>query len=260
MLKIPTQSWRAWRSWLAACRTKTAGLESPANRQPGKAALRARSVSVLATLLSVNLLASPAQHPKRLINSYQVDLSPLFKWWAKHEGPRPLASWVHITGSIVGTNAVGWILEAQVEGADKAEGSTRAAGHDPLKIILRTPPVEDLADFQSLSSKLAALNAQRTTLTTEETQDKEREQAVAAQQRGARGNRARMLSLEDRQLKQAENQAKAGQKPLDQQIQEIKSKLASYGSTDRYAVDCFALDLQSDYEKMPVYDHGRIMK
>lgn len=223
--------------------------------------VKARLVSALAALTSMSLLASPVQHSKRLINVYQVDLSPLFKWWTKHEGPRPLAAWVHITGAIVATNAVGWIVEANVEGAEKMEGNAGpGSGYDPLKIILRTPPLEDLTDFQGLSSKLATLNAQRATLATEEAQDKEREQVVAAQQHGARGSRGRILSFEDRQLKQAENQAKAGQKPLDQQIQEIKAKLAVYGSTDRYTVDSFALDLQSDYEKMPVYDHGRIMK
>lgn len=223
--------------------------------------LKARFVSAFAVLISLSPVASPLQHPKRLLNSYQVDLNPLFKWWTKHEGPRPLSSWVHITGSIAGTNAAGWILEAQVEGADKREVSNRAAPtHDSTKIILRTPPVEDLAEFQGLSSRLAALNTQRSTLATEESQDKQREQAVAAQQRAARGNRARVLSLEDRQLKQAENDAKASQKPLDQQIQELKSKLAVYGSTDHYTVDCFALDLQADYEHLPVYDHGRIMQ
>ena len=214
----------------------------------------------LAALASASLMAGPLQHPRRLINAYQVDLNPLFKWWTKHEGPRPLSSWVHITGTIVGTNAAGWIVEAQVEDAHKEEGNPRAGtARDPLKIILRTPPVEDLVDFQTLSSKLAALNAQRASLASEESHDKEREQAVAAQQRGARGSRARFLSLEDGQLKQAENVAKAGQKPLDQQIQELKSKLAAYGRADRYSLDCFALDLQTDYEGMPVYEHGRIM-
>jgi hypothetical protein len=219
----------------------------------------ARWFSALAVVISASLMASPLQHPKRLINSYQVDLNPLFKWWSKHEGPRPLSSWVHITGTIVGTNAAGWIVAAQVEGAHKEEGNARAgSAHDPLKIILRTPPVEDLADFQTLSSRLAALNAQRASLAAEESQDKEREQAVAAQQHGARGSRARLLSMEDKQLKQAENVAKAGQKPLDQQIQELKSKLAVYGGTDHYAVDCFGLDLQTDHEGMPVYEHGRV--
>jgi hypothetical protein len=172
-----------------------------------------------------------------------------------------LSSWVHMTGSIVGTNAAGWIVEAQVEGANKAEGNNNAgSAHEPLKIILKSPPVEDLVDFQTLSSRLAALNDQRATLASQESQDKEREQAVASQQRGARGYGARVLSMEDRQLKRAENEAKAGQKPLDQQIQELKSKLAVYGGTDHYTIDCFALDLQSDYDRLPVYDHGRVMK
>jgi hypothetical protein len=222
--------------------------------------LRAVWVFALLSLISANLLASPTQHPKRLINANTVDLSPLFKWWTKHDGPRPLSSWVHVTGSIAGTNAAGWILEAQVESAEKGEANSRAgSAHEPLKIILMNPPVQDLADFQSLSSKLAALNAQRAALAAQESNDKEREQAVAEQQHAAPGSRARVLANEDRQLKKTENDAKAAQKPLDQQIQELKSKMAGFGSTGHYTIDCFALDLQYDYERVPVYDHGRVM-
>ena len=217
-------------------------------------------VFALLSLFSTNLPAGPAEHPKRLINSNAVDLSPLFKWWTKHEGPRPLPSWVHVAGSITGTNAGGWVLEAEVEGADKGEGSARAgSAHEPLKIILVNPPVEDLADFQSLNSKLAALNAQRAAFAARESNDKAREQAVAEQEHAARGSRAKVLAMEDRRLKQAENEAKAGQKPLDQQIKDLKSKLAVYGNTGHYRIDCFALDLQYDYQRLPVYDHGRTM-
>jgi hypothetical protein len=209
----------------------------------------------LFALASASLGADPTQHPKRLVNGYVVDLAPLFKWWAKHEGSRPLSSWVHINGTILGTNAAGWILEAQVEGSEKT-GSL----HDPLKIILKNPPVEDFADFQSLSSKLAGLNARRTTLVDQAKEDQTHARAVVEQQRGARGAHARVLAMENRRLKKDENEAKADQKPLDLQIQELKSKLAARGEGSHYKIDSFALDLQSDYEQMPVYDHGGLMK
>lgn len=221
-----------------------------------------KTVWVLALLIlfSTNLPAGPTQHPKRFINTYAVDLSPLFKWWTKHDGPRPLSSWVHVTGSIAGTNAAGWILEAQVEGTDKGAKSRAGSAQEPLRIILVNPPVEDLADFKSLNSKLVALNSQRAALAAQESDDKAREQAVAEQQHAARGSRARVLANEERQLKKIENEVKAAQKLLDQQIQELKSKLAGFDSTGHYTIDCFALDLQYDHERMPVYDHGRVMK
>lgn len=222
-------------------------------------------ITAMLSLAWASLLASPLQHSKRVISLYTVDLNPLFKWWTKHEGLRPLPSWVHITGSIVGTNVVGWIIEGQAESSapgGESEKASAGPAREPLRIILRSPPVEDMVEFENLRSKLSALTAQRAALAADEGKAKSREQAVAEQQRAARrnGSRSRVLALEDRQLKQAENEAKTQQKPLDQQIQELKSKLAIYPNEDHYAIDCFALDLQRDYERLPVYDYGQVMK
>jgi len=209
--------------------------------------------------------ASPLHHPKRLLSLYTVDLEPLFKWWSKHEGPRPLTSWVRITGSIVGTNSAGWIVQGQVEKSSREreqdKGSPDSA-HEPQTFILQTPPLEDLAEFEQLSSQLRALNAQRAALNTQETDTKNREQAVTDQEHSARhkGSRSRVLQMENRQLKQVEGQVKAQEKPLDQQIQELKARLAVYPNQHQYAIDCFALDLQRGFDHMPVYDHGRIVK
>ena len=232
-------------------------------RWPG--VFKPAQVAALFALAAAGLSASPLQHPKRLLSVYTVDLGPLFKWWSKHEGPRPLPAWVRISGSVVGTNVAGWILEADVEKTarnrlEDKDSAGSAAGRQ--RIILRNPPVDDLVEFEELSSKLSALNARRSSLAAEENDAKSREQAVAEQQRAVRRNssRSRVLTLEDRQLKQEENQAKAQEKPLDEQIQELKSKLAGYPNRDNYILDCFALDLQSEYEHLPVFDHGQVMK
>jgi hypothetical protein len=211
--------------------------------------------------------ASPLQHPKRIVNSYTVDLTSLFKWWSKHDGPRPLSSWVHITGSVVGTNGGVWILEAQVEGAGtKAQAGpadgTSDPGRGPIKVYLQNPPVDDLADFEELSGRLSALMAQRGQVAGEENQAKSQEQAVAQQQQVNRRNtaQARVLAEEDKHLKHIESTTKAQGTSLDQQIKELKTKLAIYPNTDHYEVDCFALDLQFDHNRLPVYDHGRVLK
>jgi hypothetical protein len=228
---------------------------------------KALCIIICSSVASIGLVASPVQHPKRSINSCIVDLNPLFKWWSKHEGPRPLSAWVHITGSVVGTNALGWIVEARVEGASARGGaeegkSTAASSQTPLKILLQRPPVEDLAEFEQLSSRLSALNAQRANIAGEEAQARTRDQAVVEQQHAAGRNRvrSRLLALEDKQLKQSENGAKTEGKSLDDQIKEIKAKLAIYPSNDHYEVDCFALDLQNNYGRLPVYDHGWVVK
>jgi hypothetical protein len=229
--------------------------------------LRLGAILFLLSFYSFGAVASPVQHPKRSINSYSIDLSPLFKWWTKHEGRRPLSAWVHITGSVVGTNGGAWILEAQVEGAaakadSETDKSVPSSGRGPMRVFLQNPPVEDLAEFEQLSGRLNSLSAQRANFAGEESDAKTREQAVAEQQRANRRNvlQSRVLAAEDKQLKQVESAAKAQETTLDQQIKELKSKLAIYPNTDHYEVDCFALDLQYDYNRLPVYDHGRVLK
>ncbi len=214
---------------------------------------------------AASLSASPLLHPKRLLSGYTIDLAPLFKWWSKHDGPRPLAAWVHINGSVVGTNALGWIVEGEVEKTARAKEKDKdpsgpvAQGH---RVILRNPPLDDLVEFEELSSKLSDLSARRATLAAEEGEARSHERAVAEQQHaaGRHSSRSRVLAVEDRQLKQLENEAKAQEKPLDQQIQELKAKLAVYSNPNNYTLECFALDLQRDYEQLPVYDHGQVMK
>lgn len=214
--------------------------------------------------LACDAAAGPVQNSKRLVNNFPVDLTPLFNWWAKHDGPRPLTSWVRLTGAIVGTNSGAWIVEGKIEEAREAkssDGSSEAAA-GTQKILLRNPPVDDLVEFQRLTNRLAELNKQRGVLKAEADQAKARDQAVTEQQRAARHNRARarVLAGEDKQLKQTESQAKAEQKPLDEEAKEIKNKLAGCPNLDRYVVDCFALDLHFDYAAMPVFDHGRPIK
>lgn len=218
-------------------------------------------LAALLILTAGSLWAGPLRNPKRLLGGYLVDLGPLFKWWSKHEGPRPLPAWVHVSGSIVGTNAVGWILEAEVEKTARSPQEERSSP-GPHQIILKTPPVDDLIQFEELSSKLNALTAQRARLASAEKDAHSREQAVTGQQQATprSGSRSRVLALEQRQLKKTESDVKAQERPLDQQIEELKAKLAGYPSRDRYQIDCFALDLQRDYEQLSIYEYGQVMK
>src|SRR5690242_18285453 len=70
--------------------------------------------------------ANPAQAPRRIVNGFAVDISPLCTWWTNHEGARPLISWVHVTGAIVGTNSGAWVIEARVDhaGTSPSQSST----------------------------------------------------------------------------------------------------------------------------------------
>src|SRR5437667_7193782 len=64
--------------------------------------------AVVALVISHTIEANPLENPRRMVGGNTVDLSPLFRWWSKHDGERPLNAWVHVTGSVIGTNAWGW--------------------------------------------------------------------------------------------------------------------------------------------------------
>jgi outer membrane murein-binding lipoprotein Lpp len=211
--------------------------------------LRASGFGVLMGLLfflaapSPWLGANPLKEPKRVVSGRTADLAPLFHWWTNHAGARPLVAWVHVTGSIVGTNVSGWILEAQVETTERTVARTPALGTGS-KIILRNPPLQDRAEFDSLLAQLKLLNAQHDGLANVE--DRAKKDARAA-------GRAKYRARQD---KQVESEAKAELRPLDRQIQDVKTKLATYPNAEHYSVDCFALDTGQAFGGMAVFDHG----
>jgi len=200
-----------------------------------------------------------------LINNQTVDLGPLFKWWTNHTGSRPLTGWVHVTGPIVGTNSWGWVVEAKVDGpnhATAAHDTPDAARKETGKLLLQHPPLQDLVEFQRLKAELDALNQSHKQLLDQETQAKNRTEVIARQK--ASVNRysaeARELSQETRQLNQVSQQAGGEIKLLDSRIRVLKEKLAMYPSSERYLVDCFALDTGQETQAMPVYDHGSVFQ
>lgn len=218
-------------------------------------------------LLAESSLADPARDPKRLVNNFTIDLTPLCKWWQKKDGPRPLSAWIHLTGSVVGTNSGAWIIEGKPDGSDnnktaRDEGSAAAASTEPARFLLLNPPVEDLLEFQRLSDRLAQLNRKHAELVSQATEAHSRDAAVTEQERALGRNRAqaRVLATEDKQLKSLENHAKTDQKLVEQEIKELKSKLAAYPKPDQYVLDCFALDKHGEHQQMPVYDYGRSLK
>jgi len=207
----------------------------------------------------------PLKYPKRLVNGVGVDLNPLFHWWNKPRGERPLTSWVHITGSIVATNAWGWTVSATLEESPADKGGKRressaATRHE--KIVLKNPPLQDLAEFEKLKAQLKALHAEHDRQSAEAEQAAKRSREIDTRQDANRRRRwhVRGLAEESRRWDQAENAAKARVKTLDKQIKEVDSKLANYSDRSKYSIDCFALKANQKYLDLPVYDHGAIIK
>lgn len=220
---------------------------------------------LLALIAAQQLSANPLKSPRRLINNQTVDLSALFRWWTNHTGTRPLTGWVHITGPIVGTNSWGWIVEAKPEGPNhsaKPRDSAETARDQTGKLLLAHPPLEDLVEFQRLKAELDALNQNHKQLLEQETQAKIRSEALAKQTGNVSHHsaEARELSQETRQLNLISQRAGGELKLLDPRIRTLKEKLSLYPSSERYLVDCFALDTGRQTQGLTVYDHGSVFQ
>jgi|ERR1051325_9271170 hypothetical protein len=201
--------------------------------------------------------ASPLKGAKRIVNSQTVDLAPLFHWWTNHNGDRPLTAWVHVTGSIVGTNGLNWIVRANTEssGRDEKQGASSAGAGGEKRILLRTPPNWDRAEFERLLAQLRPLKEQRARIASVEKQAKgQSKQGSNPSYRSARSRaRAEAKSL---QAQETLHEAKTEMGDLDKQIKALETKLAGYPSADHYLVDCFALDTGKDQGGVPLYEHG----
>jgi len=220
--------------------------------------LRLFCATALLLPVALALHANPAREPKRLVNGHTADITPLIKWWTNHYGARPLTAWVHVRGPVVGTNAGYWVLAAQVERAHRDENSGEGSSDHSGKVLLKNPPMQEKLEFEQLSAQLKTLEQSRGQVYAQEEQAKNQADALHKQQTANRrlGYRSRAVDAEHRQATQTENEAKAELKPIDQQIQVLKKKLAIYPTTDQYEVDCFALDLDQKYGGLYLFDHG----
>jgi hypothetical protein len=199
-------------------------------------------IATLALLAGTSLVANPLKAPHRTVNGQAVNLTPLFHWWTNRSGARPLTAWVHVTGSLVGTNAGAWVLEAKVE---HAEGQP--------KVLLKNPPWTDLSEFQDLAAHVKTLNDERAKIAGTERQTASHAHDVADARKRVR---TRGLSAQAKELKLTDDQQKAQLKLLDQQLKEYHAKLAAFPDANKYAVDCLALDTGQKLGGLPVYDHG----
>lgn len=211
-----------------------------------------------------SLWANPLKDLRRVIDGQPVDLGTLFHWWTNHQGDRPLASWVHVTGSVVGTNAWGWTLEAQT--APSARSAEKPTGHAApgagTRIILKHPPRQEQADFENLIEQLKELDGQRHQLSAEVTNANQQSREIASEQKVRYQSRARsrFLSQQAQEVKQAVSRDQDELKTLDKQIQQVRTRLAAYPNTRTYMVDCFALDTGQEFSGVAVYDHGAVVK
>ncbi len=206
------------------------------------------------------LNATPLKDPRRLINGQTADLTPLFKWWVKREGSRPLSAWLHVTGTIVQTNAYGWVVEARIEPAGHRAKSADAPPEGQHRIVLHDPPLQDLAEFEQLHDQMSGLTEQHSALAGQQTQAKQQADAISREQRSLRryGEHSPTLAVAAGDLHLAQKQTNQQLQPVNQQMKDLTKKLAAFPNADHYEVDCFALKTGRSYQGMPVFDHGQV--
>jgi hypothetical protein len=201
-------------------------------------------------------LANPVQAPKRVVGSQTVDLTPLFRWWTNQSGARPLTGWVHVTGTVVGTNTTGWVVDAHVETkapSDSEEGAAPAKAAGTRRILLRHPPLQDRVAFDQLAGQLKVLNYQRAQVADAEA---EAHRYLHPGSNGVRRVEFKSQGWEHREVRITEQNAAAEKKRLDYLIQQTKAKLSAWASPDHYELDCFALPTGTAQNRLPVYEHG----
>ncbi len=206
--------------------------------------------------------ASPLKSPKRAINQFTVDLQPLFHWWTNRAGERPMEARAHVTGSIVGTNSSGWILNAHIEETGRANAGApeRSASKDTVKVILKNPPRADRAEFENQKARMKVLLEERGAGAAHVADAHRHVKAVTDQQKGSRQHHTIRLAQESAKWKAAENAAVEQRKPIDKEIAEINTKLSAFPDHEKYAVDCFALRPSEKISGLPVYDHGAVLR
>jgi len=202
--------------------------------------------------------ATPLKSPKRMVQGQTVDLKPLFTWWSSHAGDRPLASWVHITGKVIGTNGFGWVVDAHVEdsvkGSDETDkNKTPADG----KIVLKNPPVSEMTEFVQSHARLRALTEKVKERSKQVETAAEKVKQLNAQDETLRKRHARSRPLEQdlKYWRATEKTEKAQLQTENKQLDELKKKYP--GPVDAaYQLDCFALETGQKNGAMAVYDHG----
>lgn len=200
--------------------------------------LRVLGVAVISTLFfAQGARSTPAVYERRVINYHQVDLAPLFEWWDRRKGVRPLASWIHVEGFLERETAYGWLVRGTIEGQNGLQ-----------YFLLRNPPQKELARLRELENSLPELEQQRAS-----------ELGVAKQPMydGREWNAYGELVRSPTQNYDRIEQAQTNLQDLDTRIADIRQQMATMlDKRGNFRVDAFALDMNQNYQGSPVFDFG----
>jgi hypothetical protein len=192
---------------------------------------------ICALFLIPSARSTPTTYERRVINYHQVDLMPLFEWWDRRKGVRPLASWKHVQGTLERETAYGWLIRGTIEGKDGLN-----------YFLLRNPAQKELARLHELENSLPTLEQQRAS-----------ELAVAQlpMYEGREWNAYGELVRSPTENYDRIEQAQTNLQDLDTRIADIRQQMAEMlDKRGNFKVDAFALDMNQVYQGSPVFDFG----
>lgn len=215
---------------------------------------------LISTVLSLS--ADPLKDPKRIVNERTVDLAPLFKWWAKRDGERPLKAWVRVTGSVTNMVGWGWVIQGRAERSMLDDENETPMPAGDFRFVLKNPPTEEMAEFGGLSAERKRLESEQARLTAAATNAAHQAKMLSDQDAANRRNHlpSRNLGFEATQWRHQENSFKQQLGPVEKQLAEIRKQMAEFPDPNRFSVDCFAMVTSGKFNGMPVYDRGRAVK
>jgi hypothetical protein len=213
--------------------------------------------SVLAVMLTLGMASncftapeSSLKYPKRMVRGRAVDLTPLFQWWAHKEQERPLTSWAHISGAVIATNSLGWVIKGQAQGGGKGDDNKKDASAETF--VLKNPPLAERGEFEHLLTEQKSLNEERARVLGLDAQAKSQEDSFARQKNVNRHYRIK----ETTQLRNTRKETKGSAQEVETQLQEVKKKLAAFPNAEHFVVEDFALRTGEKLGACPVYDRG----
>ena len=219
-------------------------------KQSPKTSLFAAVLMLAMPWLSGAAPESPLKHPKRMVRGQTVDLTPLFQWWARKDHERPLPSWAHVSGAVIATNSLGWVIKGEAQGGGKDDGGKKEAGAETF--VLKNPPLAERGEFERLLNEQKSLNEERARLLGLDAQAKNQEDTFARRKNVNRRYRV----TETTQLRNTRTQTKGSVQEAEAQLQELKKKLAAFPNAEHFALDDFALRTGEKFGAYPVYDRG----
>lgn len=237
--------------------------------------IRYLTLFTVAAAFFCTAMADPYEHPVRVVSGTKLDLTPLFNWKKGRRGgaggaskARPFPAWGSVQGSVAKASGLGWEVEGSFEGAD---GKMHRG-----KVLLKNPPVAELAEHQRLQAQLEQAQAQFERMRAERNMTG----AGGAERRGppggfrGRGGRRggggdlEMQREAEKRLESVvqENVVNSGSEMADLaalrlQINKLQQQLARTSGRDgKFRVDVIAFRNGQVWNSMPVFDMGYVVK